>query len=100
MLMQCRFRACAWHLGPNWYCVAIDVLVFFHSKTTTNSVESINGGLTESPTQRGAQSAQFIAQSCRWPRVVVPMRLTAFVTSTCRPGEPDLARTHGTRFLE
>ena len=43
--------ASVWHLAPNRYCVAIDVLMPFHSITTTDSVESINGGLGESPSE-------------------------------------------------
>ena len=50
-LEQCRLRACALHLAPNRFCVAIDVLMPFHSITTTDSVGSINGGLAKSPSE-------------------------------------------------
>ena len=33
------------------YCVAIDVLMPFHSMTTTDSVEIISGGLGEGPSE-------------------------------------------------
>ena len=49
---QCRFRACALHLfGGLPGEAAIDVLMPFHSMTTTDSVKSINGGLAEDPSE-------------------------------------------------
>ena len=52
--------------APYMYCVAIAVLMPFHSMTTTDSVQSISRGLAENPSEvLNPPSCQFITQSCR-----------------------------------
>jgi len=64
------------HLPGKAARVAIDVLMPFHSMTTTDSVERISGGLAKSPSQipiRPVHRSKLQARVC----IVVAMRLTA-----------------------
>jgi len=75
------------------YCVAIAVLMPFHSMTTTDSVQSISRGLADSPSEvlsppsSSLKAAGSRVQSCRR----VP-RFLRDVTDACRPCKPPSTR--------